>query len=433
MRKPGIIVVTVVAVAFAASVTTLSANAADIVVDLGQTIGPATGRASGFLHAMSASEPGPSLVEAIKPKLFRMGGPDFANDGSGAWANYDRVRAMGARMQVVMSESHGYAPAGWWPSDAGAMPKWDAIVDVLLATARAGDYVVEWDIWNEPNSGFWGRSRAEFFDTWRHTVRRIRTQSPSAVIVGPSISGFDQEWLESFLQYGKANDVMPDKVSWHEFGPPARIPAHVAGIRHFMISEGMGIKPISLNEIIDGETLLPGFTVQYLANLERAMVDGACHACWDEPDNVNACANHSLDGILTQDRKPRSVWWAYKAYSELAGVIVPIKPSATIDGMACWDAQQQTIRILLGRNGLLHSPVTISLANMETATHFSSNSAVTVVAELIPGSGINELPAPTTVINSTFRLKDDLLAIEIPDFGAHDACWITVRPAEAGR
>jgi hypothetical protein len=336
-------------------------------------------------------------------------------------------------MQIVMSDSQGYAAAGWWPSDAGAMPKWDAIVDGLLAAAKSGNRVVEWDIWNEPNSGFWGRSRAEFFGTWENTVRRIRRQSPSAVIIGPSISEFDQEWLQSFLKYAKAKDVMPDKVSWHEFGPPAAIPAHVDVIRKFMMTEGIGVKPISLNEAMDEEqSRLPGTTVQYLANLERALVDGACHACWEEPGGVNACANHSLDGILTSDQKPRSVWWAYKAYSELTGTIVAVRPSATIDGIACWDTKQQTIGILLGRDGLSLTPVRVSLLNLKATSLLSSHSDLMVVVKLIPTSGLGELPAPKTVMQSMYHFEKNISAIEIPSFGAHDACWITISQTESG-
>ncbi len=431
LRKAGLLITLFSLPVLLVFCTTVPRKAENVVVDLGRAIGPATGRASGFLHSMSAIEPVADLVEALNPRLFRMWAPDFAGDGSGAWAVYARVQAMGARMQIVMSDSQGYEAAGWWPGDADSMPKWDAIVTGLLARARADTMSVEWDVWNEPNiSSFWARSQAQFFETWRHTVRVIRKLSPTARIVGPSLSGFDKVWLESFLRYANANDVLPDTISWHEFGNPTDIPAHLTHIRSFLISLGVGARPIELNEIMDArESLLPGTAVQYFANLERAKVDGACHACWDI-GGVNTCANRSLDGILTvPERRPRAVWWAYKAYSELTGIIVDARPSATIDGLASRDIKQQSLKILLGRDGLGPDLLAVSVGVRHTASLFPEGAEIRVLVQLIPASGLDPLPSPITIARSVQRLAGNEMTVDIPGFGAHDACLITMEPA----
>ena len=81
-------------------------------------------------------------------------------------------------------------------------------MDYALANfpASAG-WQIEWDLWNEPDlEYFWGRSQAQFFETWKHAHQRVRAKDPNAVIVGPSIGYFVTQgvnrvqggWLKEF-------------------------------------------------------------------------------------------------------------------------------------------------------------------------------------------------------------------------------------------
>ena len=409
----------------------------DIVkVDLAKDAGPVTYRASGFLHAISVTEPSPALVDQLKPKLFRMRAEDWSKEGKGGFANYKRVKMLGARLQIVMSDSHGYALAGWWPGDTEERwTQWLGIVEGLLKISQALKMDVEWDIWNEPNLGyFWGRDRERFFETWRKAYLKIRELDPKAIIVGPSISGYDGAWMEAFLKYAKTNSVLPDILAWHQFTAPKTIPKQVKEAQDLMAANGIDIKRICLNEILTvDQTLRPGVTVCYFASLERLKIDGACHACWnDKEQGVSACENNSLDGILTHpDKQPRSAWWAYKCYADITGRLVDVESGEKVDGVAGKDAKAKTVKILLGGTGKKESPgikVDLNIANMKSAPFPAKTGKVHVVVERIPASGYDAVTSLTKTIDADYQVKDNQLKIELPDFGPADAYFITLGP-----
>ncbi len=409
--------------------------AAELVgVDLSSDLGPATQRASGFLHAMSATVPGPDYVDPLKPKLFRMAAEDWQKEGAGAWANYDRVRKLGARLQIVVSDSHGYALANWWPGDDGDWSKWQFLVDSMVKRALSEKRIVEWDIWNEPNIGyFWQRDRDRFFETWKRGCLKVRELDPSAVVVGPSLSGYDRKYLEEFLTFCKTNNVVPDILSWHEFGSPRSIPKHVDEMRAFMKSSGIPVKPICLNEIISGaQSTKPGATVAYFAAIERAKVEGACHACWNDKDpGVSACSNKTLDGILTYpDRKPRSVWWTYKAYADVTGTLAKLEPGKTVDGVAGVNSKARLVRMVLGRNTKDGETcdAELTITGLKAAPWLARQGKVRVVAERIPDSGFEELTAPTKVIDAVQEVKAGSLKVIVPAFGPSDAYSVMLAP-----
>ncbi len=394
-----------------------------VTIDLSADRGPVTQRASGFLHAMTAAVPGPELVNPLKPRLFRMWAEDWHGKGEGAFANYARAKKLGARMQIVVSDSTGYPQNGAWPGDDGNWTGWESLVENLVKRAKEKRHAFEWDIWNEPNIGyFWKRDQARFFETWIRGCRRIRALDPKAVIVGPSISGYDRKYLQEFLLHMKANGAVPDKLSWHEFGDPKKIPAHVAEMREFMKAQGIKDLPISLNEIINSKQATnPGITVHYFANIERAGADGACHACWgDEAAGVTACENQSLDGILTHpDKQPRSTWWAYKGYADVTGRLASLEPSAALDGVAGLDLKTKTARVVLGRNGGDAGPVEVEFLGMGAL-----GKTVHVFAERISDSGWKALTSPLISLNADYPVLQGRLKITLPDFGPSDAFTI---------
>ena len=71
---------------------------------------------------------------------------------------------------------------------------------------------------------------------WNRTVRLIRAADPSANIIGPSINQFSMEFLEPFVDFAVANDVVPDMLDWHELGAGngSEIPQHHADMRQWL-------------------------------------------------------------------------------------------------------------------------------------------------------------------------------------------------------
>jgi hypothetical protein len=407
-----------------------------VMVDLSADRDPATHCASGFLHAMSRARPDQAMVEPLRPHMFRMsaGSPEKEK---GVFGNYERVKALGSVLQLVVSDSTGYGRGGWLPGDNGNWTQWEDVIERLVKDARAQGCTVQWDIWNEPNiEVFWPSDRDRFFETWRVGVRKLRSLEPHAVVVGPSLAWFDEKYLCDFLLYAKEHDVLPDVLSWHEMHGPERgyrsIPAHVDAMREFMAANGIKIDRFSINEII-GPSLQtkPGTAVWFFERLERAGIESAAHACWDdEAKGCSNCANQSLDGILTPDGKPRSTWWAYKGYADVTGRLVEVRPSASVAGVAGYDEEAREVRMVLGRDGgtgaveVVVSGLTKSLVEQ---------GRIHVVAERIPYSEWQHLPSPIGVYDRDFIISADKVAIPLPSFGPDDAYSLRLGPARKSR
>ena len=402
-----------------------------VTVDFSVDLGPATYRASGFLHGMSEADPPHQLVAPLKPRLFR----DWAPGTDGAFAIYPRVKKLGARAQVVLSDSHGYDRDGYWPGDNGDWSQWDQIVEEQVRGAQQRGGVFEWDIWNEPTVDyFWRRDRAQFFETWRHTVQKIRAMDPRAVIVGPSLGAYDSKYIEDFLVYAKSNNALPDILSWHELDSDAApgflmIPDGVADARALLAKHDIKIERLCINEIIGpGMLTRPGAAIRYFAALERARVDGACHACWDDKDGgVSGCDNQSLDGLLTHpDRQPRSTWWAYRAYADVTGRLVEVKPGASVDGVAGHDDAAKQARIALGRVAGPAGTVELQLTSLDKVPFLAGRSKVRVTVQRIPMSGWDALPQPPAAVQQDCPVEGNQAKVELPDFGPDDAYQVTV-------
>ena len=105
-----------------------------------------------------------------------------------------------------------------YPGDNGSWTDYDNYLNRLFNDVRTAGITVQWDIWNEPNiSLFWNRPQSQYFELWRRTYQRIRATFPTMLIVGPSCACVPSTggWWTQYLDYVKANNVVPDIVSWH--------------------------------------------------------------------------------------------------------------------------------------------------------------------------------------------------------------------------
>ena len=410
-----------------------------VVVDLSSDEGSVTYRASGFLHGMTADEPPDRLVAPLKPKLFR----DWAEGPAGAFATNRRVRRLGAHQQLSVCDSwsdrYGFSESQHWPGDGGDWSEWENLVADLVTRAKGQGCVFEWDIWNEPDTNlFWGRDRAQWYETWRRGYLKIREFDPGAVIVGPSLAAYDREFLLEFLTYAEAHGVLPDVLSWHEFGwntpdPARQIPDHATEMRALMKERGIPIERISLNEIIGPDCQLrPGPTVGFFAGVEAARVDGACHACWDEAaGEISNCNNVSLDGLLTPTyKRPRATWWVYKSYADMTGRLVAVRPSASVDGLASLAEAESSAVILLGRHAGQPGPVTLQLEHVPAALRSGDDGKVKVVVEHLPDLEWLALPEPLLVSETPMQPVSGTLTIPIEAFTPGDAYVVRLSATE---
>lgn len=407
-----------------------------VTVDLNTNTGPVTYRSSGVLHSISASSPSTDLIAPLKTKLWRSQldpWSPFAN--TGIMQTYNRVAALGMRVQAVLSDQWTpYISQYGYPGDGGNWTTWYNVVNDALTRVRNAGYTVEWDIWNEPGySGFWPRSQSQFFELWRRTTAQVRAFNPNAVIIGPSLDHYDSDYMKAFLNYAKTNNVLPSILSWHELASGVQYDykktrARVEYIKAWMATNGISINRININEFIRQDfQLQPGYLAMFLTEIDKSGIDQAAHSGWMDPDGYsNNCLNMSLDGLLTPSQTRRSVWWAAKGYGDITGTLVNVDPSSSVNGIAGKDISTSTkvCRVLLGRDCGPSGNVEVQFNNVNTV--FPGLSTLRVIAEHIPDSGPSELSQTTQVINALYSVSNNQVKVVLPSFGPTDAYTVVL-------
>jgi len=410
--------------------------AAAVTIDLSADAGPVTYRASGFLHSVSASIPPDDLLTPLKPKLFRLRMAPWEGDRETGAAAVPRLVGLGARVQVIVADEYlwekGYPDkAEGWPGDGGNFTAWEKTIADLMDRADRAGLQVEWDLWNEPDiDTYWKRDVKQFFETWKRGHRAVKARDPKAVVVGPSRGVFDRAWMEAFLRFAKANDVLPDVLSWHELETPKRLAGNVAGMREFLAANDMAVSRIDINEVVGPHHQTnPGVHVWYLAALEQAGVSGACHACWeDDLKTVNNGFNQSLDGLLTgPGGRPRAAWWVYKGYADLAGRLATVRPGPTVHGVAAADPTGRVGRAVLGKDGGGTEDVTVDLVGVASV---GAAGRVRVTVERVPNAGWKGVGRPDAVADQTVAVEGGTARVTLPRFADGEAMLLTVRPAD---
>jgi hypothetical protein len=385
-----------------------------VVMDIDR--GPATYAATGFLHSFSATTPSDDLVVPIKPRLFRL-------NASTTWSCYPRVKRLGAKVQLVVSDSYGYSR---WPGYNGYQSAWESTIAGLISKADSLGFTdIEWDLWNEPNySAFWQASTQQFYDTWEIGYLKVRSLKPNAVIVGPSATGSVQ-YVKDFLLFAKAHDVLPDVLSFHVIWDDERnIPYYVDTLRSFMASNGINIPKISINEYIsyDGSDSHmtsvpdPGSHARLVANLDLAALDSAAKSVWS--------SGATLDNVAPNNTKT-SLWWVYKAYADITGRLVRVVSSPSIDGVAGHDLSTGTARVLLGSSGGVTGDVGVSIAALNQVSYLASGGKIHVVAERITASTKGST-LPQREIDADYLISNNQITVILPSFASTQAFVLTL-------
>ncbi|MFD0892523.1 hypothetical protein KBB96_13945 [Luteolibacter ambystomatis] len=99
-----------------------------------------------------------------------------------------------------------------------------------------------WELWNEPNIGYWRGTQEEFYKLYDHSVAGVRRAIPNAKIGGPETAGGSGGGtLEKFLKHCRegtnaltgSKGTPLDLISFHAKGQPKFVNGHVQmGISH---------------------------------------------------------------------------------------------------------------------------------------------------------------------------------------------------------
>jgi len=309
--------------------------------------------------------------------------------------------------------------------------RWDAFerhVREVVREANAHKVEIQYDIWNEPDhENFWKGSRDEFFEWWVRSFRLLRRLDPEKPITGPSVTSLQWSpgWTEAFLVYARNHDTLPDILGWHSMsGKGQKIEPDVKSMQGFLARNGIKINRFETNEIIGKkDKTRPGTAVAFFSAIERAGIVCAGKAIWGgEPEAPQRLLNH----LLTPDREPRSVWWAYRRYADVTGKLVTVKKGKATDAVAGYDLSTERIRVLVGRFGEERADVEVRLRNLAALWPEPPARECIVRIERIPHTDEQKLSPPLPAEEVPVEPQDNMASVVIPNLGPDDATFLVV-------
>lgn len=125
-------------------------------------------------------------------------------------------RAQGLEILGLLDFSAGWAVGqrGEWSASPPPHDLWANYV--AQTVGRYKDRVHAWEVWNEPNVPvFWSGSKEEYAALLSVTYDTIKRVDPQALVLGPAISGVDEEW-QAAMPWDKF-----DVLSLHLYVPAA--------------------------------------------------------------------------------------------------------------------------------------------------------------------------------------------------------------------
>jgi hypothetical protein len=430
------------------------ATAQTVTVNLASTSGTASGAGAGFLYGLSqdGTAPNPGLLASLDPTSARgggarLGGGGWIGDGytAGTGFNTRMTSAIDQARQLSLLPSHPTydllvsdlygadttQPGNTvYPCASGNCSNWISFIDTVVGDVQAAGVSVRYDIWNEPDNGsFWapGYGGTQYFQMWNAATNEIRRLLPSAVIVGPSVSNYNTNYLSTFLTGAKSAGTLPNVLNWHFSGTPV---ADAQTTRNLVSSMGIAAMPLSMNEFLNSGAQNSGQEAWNLAQIAKSGLSSASHAIWS-----NCCNVPSLDSTLVQNSSgtyvPTGQWWVYKDYGDVTGNLAAVtNGGGSTDAVAAEDQARGRATILLGDNAGNTGTVTVAVNGLSSTPWLFSGSGMQLTVQRIPDQ--NPLAQPIVVSSQIVSPGTSSLSIPITWAAANDAYFVTLTPYTVG-
>ncbi|MFD7658377.1 hypothetical protein ACFV4N_30755 [Actinosynnema sp. NPDC059797] len=395
-------------------------------VDLATPTGAFRGGATGILYGLGdPGVPSRDLIAGMKPRTVAQKPPDGEQHPNGdALVVADELFASGGA-DVFINSQDVYSA---WPYQDLGIDDYIARLRPQLekVAARPDRDRFVWTIFNEPDwiwYGDWATKKDKFLADWTRVYRTVKSVLPNARIDGPGEASYNPGRLRDFLTYAKANDVLPDIVTWHELSPDSlnHYRAHYDDYRAMEKSLGIGPLPINITEYTNRrDTSVPGQLIQWITMLEDTKVDGQM-AYWSLAGNLSDQA--------VRAGRANGGWWLTKWYADLSGDTVrvtPPRPSSrdTLQGLATLDRVDAEATVLLGGTA---NPVDVVVTGLDRKT-FGGHVDVRVSKTTWSGYE-GDAGQPPVVAASRTRVVDGGITVKVPGGDALAAYQVIVTPA----
>ncbi|MBB5804283.1 hypothetical protein F4560_004051 [Saccharothrix ecbatanensis] len=406
-----------------------AAPAETLRVDLADSTGAFYGGATGILYGLGdQGVPSRDLIAGMRPRTVAQKPPDGEqHPGGDALVTADDFLSSGGT-DIYINSQDIYSK---WPyQDLGIddyIARLRPQLDKVAARPDRDRFV--WTIFNEPDwiwYGDWSKSKDKFLADWTKVYRTVKSVLPNARIDGPGEANYNPGRLRDFLTYAKANDVLPEIVTWHELSPDSltNYREHFAHYREMERSLGIGPLPVNITEYANRrDTSVPGQMIQWITMLEDTKVDGQM-AFWTMAGNLS---DHAV-----RTTRANGGWWLSKWYADMSGDTVrvtPPRPSTkdSLQGLATLDRDDAKATVLLGGSA---SAVEVEVSGLAKSTFGRS---VDVRVSKATWSGYEgDAQQPPVVAASRVAVVDGKVKVDVPGGDPLAAYQVLITPAGHG-
>ena len=418
------------------------------VIDLSISEGFIKHNASGFSMDIETNNPQDSILKVLKPKLFR--GQISELNGT---SKLKRMKNFGSDIQFTVSTEYLFnlkkskkkeinldSIHNAFPENEDNWLLWKKTVsDSYQLLKKEGlSTKIQWNFWENPdfldNRNYLNRD--QFFEIYKKAFLHLKSLDKNALIVGPSLTKFDYQFLKEFLQFAKKNNVLPNFLSWNENIEshfPQQIPVHVNKINSFMAENKITEIPIQINEYVSPKRQTSvAQQIFYIKNLEKANVSKSARTFLSNSNNNTIDDFTTLNGLFTNNSlKPTAAFWVYYYYTQMSGILVNLNNNPTesilFDGIANVDNHQKKIKLLLGRTGnFFGRKIALKLTNIDTVKWLKDKRFLTISIKNIKNNSTDFLPEPKISFQKQIEILNNSIKIDLKDFKKQEGIYIEI-------
>ncbi|MDR6550955.1 hypothetical protein [Paenibacillus qinlingensis] len=414
----------------------VAATSTTVTIDYSVDWGAASQLASGYLHGIGPVYPNQKLINSLAIRAVR-GAPHHAILPSlFDPTTYNRVKATGAK--IMIGTYYGYTDV-YGAKPGGNYADWENFVQDYLDEATQNNFdVYSWITWNEPDLQFSG-NLAGFYETHRRAYNVIKAWNPNAKVQAPEWAVYNSTRMKDFLTYCKANNCLPDILSWHELsGTPDDIEGHSLEIKNWMLANGITPMPLSVTEyqgpgnIGINQGYDPGLSVANIARLERSQKHGMIYGLkgndqW-QGDDPNFKAG--LDELADKNTLalPTGRWYLYYWYSKATGRKVQTSQNINqVEAFATTDSTTKKSIVLLGNpSDSVSYTTTLQLNNIPS--YLQNTGKVNVRVESVGNTLGLEQHGTNIVLDGNYTVSNNSVSITLPTMGIDSAYIARITP-----
>ena len=215
-----------------------------------------------------------------------------------------------------------------------------------------------YEIWNEPDGGYWQEGVDAYLELYEQTVRTIRRTSPKAKIGGAGVNMWNGKAQKSpgrdpinieLIRFAKAKKLPLDFISWHQYiYPTSTVLQAKDAYTKELKKNGYKVMPeFVISEwnvpFVKGTPYAAAVFVQYMRAFYQAGIDLQTFGAWEEfsseppvPDGFGPW------GLITQQGERKPVFYVHKFFDRLS------RDSA---GIAMLDSADRQVNVVVSKKG----------------------------------------------------------------------------------